>query len=90
MRELAVSMAGHDRGEVYAVLREEDGWVFLVNGKNRTLDAPKKKNLRHVQRIRRLPDEAARVLGAAVRDEDVVYALRLYGAAVRAQSAEAD
>ena len=38
------SLAGHDKEEVFFILREEGEYVYLVDGKYRTLDKPKKKN----------------------------------------------
>ena len=37
------SLAGHDKEEVFFILREEGEYVYLVDGKYRTLDKPKKK-----------------------------------------------
>ena len=39
------SLAGHDKEEVFFILREEGEYVYLVDGKYRTLDKPKKKNI---------------------------------------------
>ncbi len=45
---LARATAGHDRGTLYLVLREEDGRLLLADGKLRKLSSPKRKNRRHV------------------------------------------
>ena len=45
---LALSTAGHDRGTLYLVLREDGGSVLLADGKLRKLARPKKKNRKHV------------------------------------------
>ena len=34
------SLAGHDKEEVFFILREEGEYVYLVDGKYRTLDKP--------------------------------------------------
>ena len=39
----AVSLCGNDKGRVYVVLYEENGYVFLADGKHRKISAPKKK-----------------------------------------------
>lgn len=54
---LARSKAGHDKNEVYVVVSEEDKFVYLANGTNRTLAKPKKKNRMHIQPITHLPEE---------------------------------
>ena len=42
------SAAGHDRGEYFLVLREEGDFLWLVDGKGRKLETPKKKRRKHV------------------------------------------
>ncbi len=61
---LAVSMAGHDRGELFVVLDKippKDGedavYYLLADGRRRTLEHPKKKKQKHLQLIRHLPGE---------------------------------
>lgn len=49
---LAKSKAGHDKGEIFVIIKEEDEYVYLVNGKNRTIDYPKKKKKKHIQPIK--------------------------------------
>ncbi len=48
---LARSKAGHDAGRIYVITGADDAYVYLVDGKARTLDRPKKKKKRHVQII---------------------------------------
>lgn len=45
------SKAGHDKGTLYIILKEDDTYVYLVDGKNKLVDAPKKKKWIHVQKI---------------------------------------
>ena len=45
---LALATAGHDRGTLYLVLKEDGGSVLLADGKLRKLARPKKKNRKHV------------------------------------------
>ena len=79
MEKLARSLAGHDKGSVYAVVSEEEGRIALADGKSRTLEKPKYKNARHVQMIVRLPEEIRQLLEDAGRNEDLVHLLRRYG-----------
>ncbi len=46
--KLAVSVAGHDKGRLYAVLKNEGRSVLLADGKSRKLSAPKRKNIKHI------------------------------------------
>ena len=53
---LARSKAGHDKDKVYVIIDKDDTYVYLVDGKIRTLDKPKKKKWKHVQLIKRQYD----------------------------------
>lgn len=48
---LAKSLAGHDEGNVYIIVETDQKYVYLVDGKIRTLDRPKRKRKKHVQLI---------------------------------------
>ena len=49
---LAVSKAGHDKGRLYVIIEIDDSYVYLADGRLRTLDKPNKKKRKHVQIIR--------------------------------------
>lgn len=53
---LARSKCGHDAGNVYLIIHAEGAYVYLVDGRIRTLDKPKKKKKKHVQIICRKYD----------------------------------
>lgn len=46
---LAVSLAGHDKNNYYVIIRSDKEYVYLVDGKNRTLSKPKKKKKKHIR-----------------------------------------
>ena len=50
---LVKSKAGHDEGNVYIIVETDAQYVYLVDGKIRTLDRPKRKKRKHVQLILR-------------------------------------
>ena len=50
---MAYSKAGHGRKKIYLIIREEDEYVYVLDGKTRTFDNPKKKNKKHIQVIKR-------------------------------------
>jgi ribosomal protein L14E/L6E/L27E len=50
---LAMSKAGHDKGALYVIIREEGEYVYVADGRIRTSDRPKKKNRKHVQIIKK-------------------------------------
>lgn len=49
--EFAISKSGHDKDSLYIIIKEEDEYVYLVDGKYKLLNNPKKKNKKHVQCI---------------------------------------
>lgn len=55
---LAKSKAGHDKDNIYVIFQEDDAYVYLVDGKSRTTDKPKKKNKRHIQIIKNFRAES--------------------------------
>jgi len=52
---LAKAKAGRDKNKIFVILKEDAKYVYLVDGKRRTLDNPKKKNKKHIQIIQRIP-----------------------------------
>ena len=51
--DVVVSTAGRDQGRLYYVISTDELFLMLVNGKDRTLDRPKRKKRRHVQKVLR-------------------------------------
>lgn len=48
---LVKSKAGHDKGKVYVISNLDDTYIYVVDGRLKTLDKPKKKKYSHVQVI---------------------------------------
>lgn len=79
---LAVSLAGHDKGQLYIIIREEEEYVYLCDGNHKKLAGPKRKNKKHIQIIKADPGmELKNRLRRqeTVRDEEVKRAIKLYG-----------
>ncbi|NMA96052.1 MAG: RNA-binding protein [Clostridiales bacterium] len=50
MGEIVRATAGRDKGKLFIVMDIiDDNYVWIVNGKNRTIDRPKKKKIRHLK-----------------------------------------
>ena len=49
---LCCSLAGHDKGKLYYILKEEADAFLVCDGDIRPLEKPKKKNKKHVQVIK--------------------------------------
>ena len=53
--DLVLSVAGRDQGMLFFVLDTDGVYVSLVNGKERKVEKPKRKKLKHVRKVPR-PD----------------------------------
>lgn len=43
------SCYGHDKGRYYAIVKIENNFVFISDGKSRKIQKPKKKNIKHLK-----------------------------------------
>ncbi|MDE6603904.1 MAG: KOW domain-containing RNA-binding protein [Lachnospiraceae bacterium] len=50
---LATSKAGHDKDSVYVIIREDAEYIYVADGRSRTVDRPKRKNRKHIQLIKK-------------------------------------
>ena len=61
--DVVVSTAGRDRGQMFYVIGTEGVYTLLANGKDRPLEKPKRKKLKHVNKVLRAETRvAARLL----------------------------
>ncbi len=51
--DVVVSIAGRDQGEWFYVIDADPVYLFLANGKDRTMEKPKRKKRKHVQKVLR-------------------------------------
>lgn len=51
--DVVISRRGRDQGEWFYVIGQEEGFLLLANGRNRTLEAPKRKKQKHVEKVLR-------------------------------------
>ena len=51
--DVVVSTAGRDSGDWFYVIAEDPVYLYLANGKDRSLDKPKRKKRKHVQKVLR-------------------------------------
>lgn len=77
----ATSKAGHDKCKLSVIIKEDDEYVYLVDGKSKRLSTPKKKNKKHIQRINYIDDELTTKLNSKHKliDEDIKRAIKVYG-----------
>ena len=51
--DVVISLRGRDQGELYYVIGKQEELLLLANGKNRTLEEPKRKKQKHVEKVLR-------------------------------------
>ena len=60
--DVVVSTAGHDQGQLFYVIDMDETFLYLANGKDRSLDKPKRKKRKHVQKVLRSETRVAEKL----------------------------
>ena len=51
--DVVIATAGRDQGKLFYVIGTDPVYLMLANGKDRTLDKPKRKKRKHVQMVLR-------------------------------------
>ncbi len=73
----AVATAGHDSGKCYVIILSDEEYVYLVDGRIRTIDRPKKKKKKHVKMLAGFdPVLADKVLARSVINEEIKRAIK--------------
>ena len=67
--DVVVSKAGRDQGQWFYVLDMDQSFLFLANGKDRTVDKPKRKKRKHVEKVLR---SETRVAGKILSGDKVL------------------
>ena len=62
--DVVLSTAGRDAGNLFYVLEADDTWLSLVNGKDRSIEKPKRKKCKHVRKVLRSETRVAEKLRA--------------------------
>ena len=60
--DVVVSTAGRDTGSLFYVIEADDTWLTLVNGKDRTIEKPKRKKRKHTNKVLRSETRVAEKL----------------------------
>ncbi|HIT87751.1 MAG TPA: KOW domain-containing RNA-binding protein [Candidatus Coprocola pullicola] len=47
--QIVYSKSGHDKGKIFIILSVEGEYVYLADGKCRSLEKPKRKKIKHIQ-----------------------------------------
>ena len=60
--DVVIATAGRDQGKLFYVIGTDPVFLFLANGKDRTLEKPKRKKRRHIQKVLRSETRVAEKL----------------------------
>ena len=63
--DVVVSTAGRDRDQLFYVIGTEGVYTLLANGKDRRLEKPKRKKVKHVSKVLRAETRVAAKLVAS-------------------------
>lgn len=76
--KFAKSKAGHDKDQIYVIIKEDEEYVYLMDGKTKTVDKPKKKKKRHIQVILKEDENVSRKLQEkeALTNEEIKAAIK--------------
>lgn len=61
-------IAGHDKNHVYFIFKQDNSFVYLVNGDTKKICNPRKKNQKHIQIIKNIPQAIMDIL----KNDDVI------------------
>jgi len=61
------SLAGRDKGKLLAVMQSDENRVLVCDGKERPVDRPKSKNIRHVETVNASVSEAEMATNRALK-----------------------
>ena len=75
----AVSKAGHDCNEIYLIMNSDSEYVYLADGRLKTVDKLKKKKKKHIQIIKHIDEdiEAKLSQNKSLINEDIKRAIKL-------------
>jgi len=78
--QVVYSKSGHDKGKAFVIADVEGDFLYLVDGKCRTVNKPKKKKIKHVQLTNYKESDIKTKIesGEYLLDADFVKALKKY------------
>ena len=84
--DVVMSTAGRDQGKLFYVIGTDPVYLTLANGKDRTLEKPKRKKRKHIQKVLRSETRVAeklrqgdKVLNSELRRDLAYFSRELQG-----------
>ena len=65
--QIVCSKAGRDKGYFMVVVEEKEGFVFVCDGKERPLERPKRKNIKHIAFTNTVLEEESSITNKQLR-----------------------
>ena len=65
--DVVISTAGRDQGKLFYLIGTDPVYLTLANGKDRTLEKPKRKKRKHIQKVLRSETRVAESFGLATK-----------------------
>jgi len=76
---IAFSRCGHDKGQIFVIVGQDQNYYYLADGKRRLVDKPKKKKFKHVQITSYLCSELVlKLKEKSYMDSDIRSAIKNY------------
>ncbi|WP_051271852.1 KOW domain-containing RNA-binding protein [Shimazuella kribbensis] len=78
--QIIMVLSGREAGKNAVVVRLDDSYVWLANGKDRKFGKPKRKNRRHIQPTKFICEDVCEAIQSSgtVDDAKLVFALNQY------------
>jgi ribosomal protein L14E/L6E/L27E len=74
----AITTAGHDAGKCYVIFQKDQEYVYLVDGRIRTMDRPKKKKMIHIRMLSEIDQNLADKMNSnTAKNEEIKRAIKL-------------
>lgn len=79
----AIATAGHDKGKCYVIFQMDSEYVYLVDGRIRTTNRPKKKKKMHIN-LRSESDQelADKIQQKSVKNEEIKRAIKMLNSGI--------
>lgn len=78
--DVVISISGHDMGEWYIVKNVENNYIYLIDGRIRNINNPKKKQIKHVVKTNQTANQVAQKILANqyLQDAEVRKTLKFF------------
>lgn len=73
------TLAGHDKDQLFVIIDKQGEYVYLVDGRVRTLQKPKKKKEKHIQFVDQLDSSYVKsIMEQSILDAHIKKILKQY------------